>query len=244
MKQVIRDHLPAWLLTKVTRARILFRERKNRGRSASDIFGEIYLTNAWGGAPSEVCSGSGSRDGLMVDSYVTAVSRRLHALGREGVGVMVDLGCGDFAVGSRLAGLGTRYVACDVVPAVVTSNLERYSSLPVEFETVDIITDQLPPGNTAFLRQVLQHLSNDHVARILGRLRAYDRVFITEHQPAPSRLKAPNRDKYPGGSTRVDFDSGVFLTKPPFSLPESCLELILEVPVSNGAIVTWEYTPV
>jgi hypothetical protein len=222
---------------------IRFRERKNAHRPAGEVFSEVYSNKLWGAGPEPYWSGEGSRNDAIVAPYLDIVSRRLSEIGRDSVGTTVDLGCGDFVVGSRLVGVGTGFIACDVVPELIESHRIRYQRLPVEFLVVDLTTDPLPAGNTAFLRQVLQHLSNRQISAVLPKLRIYDRVIITEHHPYPDRVRAPNLDKNPGGSTRLKFGSGVYLSEAPFNLPRTSLRLLLEVPIADGVVRSWEYMP-
>lgn len=63
------------------------------------------------------------------------------------------------------------------------------------------------------VRQVLQHLSNDQITRVLKRLQPFKTAIVAEHHPA--RLLRPNLDKHTGADTRIEFDSGVYLEYPP-----------------------------
>jgi hypothetical protein len=80
------------------------------------------------------------------------------------------------------------------------------------------------------LRQVLQHLSNQEIERVLANCRRYRWLIVTEHLPAATDV-VPNLDKPHGPDTRVYDRSGVFLEAPPFDLP---VRILLEVPISPG----------
>ena len=145
---------------------------------------------------------------------------------------------------------GMRYVGCDVVPAVIESNRHRHARPGVEFTLEDLVTDPLPAGEAAFVRQALQHLSNEQICAILPKLSAYDKVFITEHYPSDDRMSEANLDKVHGGGTRAIGDSAVVLSEPPFSLPRGSLRLLIEAPTPPlaegdelGWVRTFEYTP-
>jgi hypothetical protein len=81
---------------------------------------------------------------------------------------------------------------------------------------MDITSDPLPEATLCPIRQVLQHLSNEEIGRILGRVRAYRYVIVTEHYPGPSVRLTPNRDKPHGHDTRILDDAAVVLDAPPF----------------------------
>jgi len=96
----IRRYVPPSLLRSIQRVVLRQEMRRSVGRSHEDIFGDIYNANAWGGTPTQFSSGSGSDEGVN-DAYVNLV---LSLVKSEQVSRMVDLGCGDFRVGRRIAG--------------------------------------------------------------------------------------------------------------------------------------------
>jgi hypothetical protein len=60
-----------------------------------------------------------------------------------------------------------KYTACDVVPALISRNQIEFSHLNVDFRCLDITHDDLPGADVAVLRQVLQHLSNAQILKIV-----------------------------------------------------------------------------
>lgn len=191
-----------------------FPERPD-ARPPTEIFSEIYRNNLWGGQPGELYSGDGSSEEVSA-SFVQTVRDYIEA---HAIGSVVDLGCGDFRVGSQLLRPGLTYTGVDVVPALVESHQRTFAHAGVEFKVVDIVDDELPDGDLYLLRQVLQHLSNAQIGRVLAKLRDKPHVIIAEHHPAPRRLKQPNRDKPAGRGIRVPLRSGVYPDRAPFSFP-------------------------
>jgi hypothetical protein len=114
--------------------------------------------------------------------------------------------------------------------------------LGVEFKTLNMIEDELPPGDIAFVRQVLQHLSNDQIAKFVARASAcYKFLVVTEHLPSDANFKH-NSDKLTGPGTRMGHDSGVVLTSPPFNLrPQMEKQLCRIDSVDTGVLVTTLY---
>lgn len=229
--------------------RRLWQQSRNRTRSAEDVFTEIYATAAWGGRVGEFCSGSGSADRAMVAAYVAAVSAKAASEGFLGR-TFVDLGCGDFRVGRELLPLCSGYVGVDVVAALVERNQREHGDATTRFVRLDIVRDPLPDGDVCFVRHVLQHLSNGQILAILPKLAAYRWVFITEHYPSDDGRIVPNRDMVHGGHVRMSVDSGVYLTEPPFALPERSLTKVMEIPGARlgrgrdaGLIRTFLYQP-
>jgi SAM-dependent methyltransferase len=183
--------------------------------SAAEIFSRVYRNNLWGRRRGQkFCSGPGSYDEAVVGPYVESVREFLAALPRPPH--VVDLGCGDFQVGRRLRQACGGYVACDVVPELIRYNTNAFARQQVDFMCLNIIEDELPDGEVVFVRQVLQHLSNEQIARVLPKLTRYRFVIVTEHLPGDPTF-VPNLDHGLGSGIRVTRNSGVVLTAPPFN---------------------------
>jgi len=184
---------------------------------AEDVFTAIYKQGKWGADPQggEFYSGSGSHDCELVLPYVEAVSAFLQSL--PSPPSVVDLGCGDFNVGRKLRPYCGKYTACDVVPDLISRNRARFGNADVDFRCLDITKDHLPEGDVAVLRQVLQHLSNSQILKVLPKLYHYKTLVFTEHLSTDPDF-CPNVDKPAGAMVRVYSRSGVDLTRPPFNL--------------------------
>jgi SAM-dependent methyltransferase len=214
-----------------------YREKRLRRRlarsSLQEVFTIIYAERLWG-RPAEgkgaFFSGSGSHDPPIVERYVEAVSDWLRTLDcRPDV---VDLGCGDFAVGAKLRRFCSGYIACDVVEPLIKWNRKRYAGLNVEFRVLDLTREELPHGRVAFLRQVLQHLGNRDISAIVPKVqKQYEYLIVTEHFHGYG-----NRDKRTGPDWR-----GVVLTDEPFNLQVRETRLLCEVPEHGGMIRTFLY---
>jgi SAM-dependent methyltransferase len=247
-KQYIRALVP--VLVREHYRRLLRRagEVRNRRRSAEKVFTDIYARGSWGGREDKFCSGSGTGEDRVVAPYLEMISALAKSEGFQGR-TFVDLGCGDFRVGHRLLPLCVQYVGVDVVKPLIEYNQQHHGSETARFLHLDIIEDELPHGDVCFLRQVLQHLSNEQIAKILPKLTRYRWVFITEHYPSPNRRIRPNLDKVHGHDIRVYRNSGVYLTLPPFALPEALIKQVLEVQGTDlgkrdpGLIRTFLYKP-
>jgi len=205
------------------KARILFEREINRRRDLESVFTSIYENNRWGGERGGFYSGSGS-----TAYYANAYAEMVRGFIREqGVSTVVDLGCGDFAVGSLIVSNDIDYVGVDIVADLINRNRERFNSQHITFQHLDIVSSPLPGGELCLIRQVLQHLSNAEIAAVLRKIDKYKYVIISEHLPAPSVHVVPNKDKPHGPDVRVYDASGVYIDKPPFNVPVS--RLLLEV---------------
>jgi SAM-dependent methyltransferase len=183
-------------------------------RSNNRIFSEIYRTSAWGGRIGEFYSGSGSYE-LPTEEYAALVREFIR--GNE-IDSVVDLGCGDFHVGSKFVNSGLRYVGVDVVRTLIDRNNKLFGTHNISFACLDIAKDDLPDGKLCVIRQVFQHLSNANIKAVLHKLQKYKFVLVTEHYPSDTELKIVNKDIPTGSDTRVRWKSGVYLDLPPFNV--------------------------
>jgi len=244
LKQALKKVLPQYMIDFYRRRN--WQENKFKGLSAQQIFTQIYNEGAWG-SPSDqerrFSSGSGSRDEAVVTAYVEAVRPILASFDRKPD--VVDLGCGDFSVGSKLRSLCNRYIACDIVAPLIEENRARFAESDVEFRVLDASVDELPPGDVVFIRQVLQHLSNrqikDCLANISGRYRF---LILTDHLPISDAFR-PNLDKPTGPGTRLSLNSGVEITRPPFNFEVRSQKRLCDIRalcgVYDGIIRTTSY---
>jgi hypothetical protein len=229
VKSAIRRVLPRNLISAYTHYRRFTLARRNQRMTTEQVFTAIYSHNRWGGAPGTFCSGDGSHESSIVAPYVAKVTAELEQMDARAMTV-VDLGCGDYSVGKQLSPSCGRYIGVDIVKALVAHNQAAFGSPKVSFQHANMVEDMLPDGDICFVRQVLQHLSNDQIAAVLPKLRKFRWCFITEHHPSPSSLCWPNNDKPHGDTIRISGGSGVFLDEPPFSIPAQSYRLLLEVP--------------
>lgn len=201
--------------------------------TTKDTFTRVYERGYWGRSndPAErYFSGSGSHESEVVNAYLSAVTGFLQSFIEKPD--VVDLGCGDFAVGSRIRPYCGRYVAADFVEGLIERNKQVYESDNVDFRALDMINDDLPTGDVVFIRQVLQHLSNNEIQKVVAKLPgSYRFLILTEHLPSSGSFVA-NVDKESGPYIRLNFGkhgSGVVLTEPPFNLKVAKSTVLCEV---------------
>jgi SAM-dependent methyltransferase len=197
--------------------------------STQEIFEGIYRRKLWGGRKrfwQRFYSGSGSIGDDIIGPYVEAVTPLI--VGK----IIVDLGCGDFNVGRRLAKTAGGYIGCDIARPLIERNRRKFKD--IDFRVINAIEDELPDGDIVLIRQVLQHLDNASVSKVLAKLSKYPAAIITEHVPRHDFL--PNADMPTGPGNRTLFQSGLVLTEQPFSLPIG--KVICEVTRDGGLIRT------
>lgn len=196
-------------------------EARHRRRAFQGAYGR----RQWGlekGA--EFFSGAGSR-GACANVYVEHISRIIESRSRESDRplTVVDLGCGDFSVGRELLKRteSMRYIGCDIVPELIQAHTANVKDPRASFQELDIVAGGLPDGDICLVREVLQHLCNSDVSRVLKKLGKYKDVYITEARPVTPE-GPPNPDKPSGPGVRWDWRTGrgrgIELDQPPFGL--------------------------
>ena len=178
------------------------------------VMQQVYEMKLWGGKEFEFYSGIGSHDSNIINPYlhniITFLSSHNNSL------IVCDLGCGDFNIGKHLSKYTRKYIAVDIVEKLIDRNKALFIEDNLEFHCLDITKDDLPKGDCIILRQVLQHLSNSEVQKIIKKLTAYKYVILTEH--IPLKEFTPNKDIITGQGIRLKQNSGVNILSAPFNL--------------------------
>jgi hypothetical protein len=200
---------------------------------------QVYAMKLWGGDTSDFYSGEGSHHPDIVNPYIAVLTSFLGSF-KDPISVC-DLGCGDFNVGKQLVGYTRKYMAMDIATDLIARNKEKFKEDNLEFHCLDIAMDDLPSGDCAILRQVLQHLSNAEVQRIVSKLYHFKYVVLTEHVPEGDFV--PNKDIISGQGIRLKKQSGLNLLAPPFDLKVKEEKQLLSqiVPNGKGILVTTLY---
>lgn len=189
----------------------------NRNRSNKEIFSKIYDNHQWGGEGQEsFYSGEGTyfKD---VQIYIDTISNFIQ---ENNIKSVCEIGCGDFKVtGEILKKVEVNYTGLDVVPSLVDHLNENYSADRVRFVCIDATSysADIPNVNLCIVRQVLQHLSNESILKVLENTQHIPNLLITEHIPLnPGEI---NGDKVTNGYIRLQnkIPSGVYIDQPPFS---------------------------
>ncbi|NKI27988.1 class I SAM-dependent methyltransferase [Arenibacter sp. 6A1] len=201
---------------------------------------QVYEMKLWGGNNADFYSGEGSHDPEIVFPYLAAVTSFLTSF--ESPLTVCDLGCGDFNVGIELVQHTKKYVALDIVADLIEYNKEKFKEENLEFLCLDIAVADLPSGDCAIIRQVLQHLSNTEVQSIVNKLTAFKYVILTEHLPEGDFV--PNKEIISGQGIRLKKQSGINLLAPPFNFKVKEEKQLLSVTLKDGkgVIVTTLYT--
>ena len=99
------------------------------------------------------------------------VDRLAATLDQLGAASLLDVGCGDFTWMAHVDLDAIEYVGVDIVPTVIATDVDRYSSPGRRFLCLDAVADELPEHDVALCREILFHLSFADARQLLTNLR-------------------------------------------------------------------------
>lgn len=208
------------LLKRLYKIYRLSKKRKDYdGLNNEEIFSKIYETKVWDynhESAEQYFSGTGSH-GQVAEKYVDFVNSFIQ---NNGVKSITDIGCGDFAIGSKIlqSNPQLKYNGCDVVKGLIKRNEETFVADSLSFHHLDAVNNDLPGADLLTIRQVFQHLCNEDIKKILEKSKRFKYVLVSEHLLKEGDEKIINKDKPSGPDTRIAEGSGVYIHKPPFNI--------------------------
>lgn len=191
-----------------------------------------------GGGSEPFFSGSGSHDEKIILPYINLL---LQIIVNNNVRQITDLGCGDFWIMRNVLGVLEQnnypyfYNGVDVVEDLIEHNNKNFGRVNVKFHCMDAAQDdnELPFGELLIIRQVLQHLNNADIKKILRKTKDFKFVFVTEH--IYDGFDAIfNIDKVSDNDIRLKLNSGVYFEKPPYNYKN--IVHLLKIPQYGGII--------
>lgn len=204
-----------------------------------DAMQQVYDMHLWGGKDFDFYSGDGSHNIKIIEPYLHSVSTFLKS--HNNSLTVCDLGCGDFNIGKQLINYTKKYIGIDIVENLIERNKTLFKAENLEFHCLNIVEDELPKTDCVILRQVLQHLSNTEIQKIIKKLSHYKYLILTEHLPVGNFT--PNIDIISGQGIRIKKNSGVNLLEAPFNLKIVEAQKLSQITLDNnkGIIKTTLY---
>ena len=204
-----------------------------------DAMQQVYDLHLWGGKDFDFYSGDGSHNIKIIEPYLHSVSTFLKS--HNNSLTVCDLGCGDFNIGKQLINYTKKYIGIDIVENLIERNKTLFKTENLEFHCLNIVEDELPKTDCVILRQVLQHLSNTEIQKIIKKLSHYKYLILTEHLPVGNFT--PNIDIISGQGIRIKKNSGVNLLEAPFNLKIVEAQKLSQITLDNnkGIIKTTLY---
>ena len=189
------------------------------GESIQDTFVRIYRENYWGNSDSR--SGAGS------DLTQTAEIREClpELIEKFSINSMLDIPCGDWHWMKEVQ-LNINYIGADIVPDIINMNTEQYGNKTRRFIMLDMTKDALPKADLVFSRDVLVHMSFNHVYAALRNISASGTTYL---------LTTTFTDR----EENFDITTGLWrplnLTAAPFNFPEPLALINEKCTVGDGS---------
>ncbi|GEM_PF-1974180 len=162
-------------------------------------FNKIYTSNRW-----VFGSGTGS---VAINNlkYIQFLQNFLDS--HADIKRILDVGCGDWQIGSKIDWNNRKYIGIDVSDYVLTENIQKYETDSVKFQVMDATNDELPHADLIILKDVLEHLSFDHIQLILNKTTKFKYVLI---QNDINILETTNYDIENGKYRKLDITNAPF----------------------------------
>ena len=167
-----------------------------RKKPRADVFETIYRENIWG------ASGGGSKLDTTVEyrRLLVALLRKNH------IRSVLDIGCGDWEFSRAIPWDDIHYVGIDIVSQLIEENRRKYGTHNIQFLRMDAVDENWPVAELLIVKDVLQHLSNAGVSRMLKKVQNYRYALITNNY-AKANFESEDGDTRP-----------LNLRAPPFNL--------------------------
>ena len=137
----------------------------------TSIFDKIYNNNEW-----YFGSGSGSV-AIFNKPFISFVNKFLKE--HPEVKTVIDLGCGDWQIAKHFELGDRKYIGCDVSKFIIEKTRAKYATPARLFLHFDAVKNELPSGDLIIVKDVLQHLSNIDVVKIISKLNGCRYVIIS-----------------------------------------------------------------
>ena len=174
-------------------------------QTSEDFFTHIYEKGLWGKRNGVGHSGSGSS----VQNAAPYMQLLEKFLVENKIKSVVDVGCGDWSFSQHIPWGEIQYTGFDVVKSVIERNKQRFTAPNLTFTHADAAFTDLPEADLMVCKDVMQHLTNADIQRLLKQCGKYKHCLIT-NDVNPDTLSSDNADRV-GDYHQLD------LTKPPFN---------------------------
>jgi SAM-dependent methyltransferase len=139
------------------------------------VFETIYEKRIWGGG-----SGLGS-DPQVAPHYVNLLKAFLN---NNPIRSVVDIGCGDWQFSRHIDWGDRTYLGIDVVGSVIEANRRQFARPNISFSHANPLEDGFDVGGDLLLmKDVLQHLSNSNVQKLLRLTNRFRFSLLTNATP-------------------------------------------------------------
>jgi SAM-dependent methyltransferase len=217
--------IKSFIKSRFPRAVAAYRDARQvlRRPSLTNVFSEIYHTNAWQDPESVSGRGSTLARTKVIMSQLPSLLQELNSE------TLLDAACGDFNWMRHVDLGGVKYIGVDVVPDLIARNRQFYEGQGRAFALLDITRDALPTADAILCRDCLIHLSFCSIEAVISNFKKSGgkHLLCTTHATVTKNLDCPD------GSWR-----NVNLRLSPFNFPEPS-KLIVEDAELGKCLGVW-----
>ena len=224
LKTFLKKIISFQFISNINRYLINKKQNDFKGMNNNEVFDLIYKKKYWNDSTNlnNYSSGLGTEN-KNTEQYIYYLNNFISS---NNINSIVDIGCGDFKIGKRICEENKfiKYTGIDVSSIIIENNTNFYANENINFKCIDASKKDLPIADLCCIRQVLQHINNNDIIKILNNVKQFKYVLITEHLPIDEFLIKKNNDKLTGPDIRIYDGSGVFISDNPFNI--SCKEVL------------------
>ncbi len=118
---------------------------------------------------------------------------------------VLDLGCGDWSFSRFVQWDKTRYLGIDIVPKIIKTNRERFTSTTVSFLHANALDIELPKADLLLCKDMLMHLPNTDIITFAQKCKNFKHCLITNNIG-----NVINEDKPVGDYRSIDLTAAPF----------------------------------
>lgn len=176
---------------------------------SKELFTKYYKENSWNGK--ESVSGPGS-DYEQTKYLIPELQAMLELFNIKS---MLDVPCGDFNWMKRVDLTGIKYIGGDIVNEIINKNISNYRKKNINFDVINIVTDELPKSDLVMVRDCFVHLPTKDIFSALDNIKSSgSKYLLTTH--FTWRSVRNNTDIPVGSWRRLNFQQDPFN----FGMPE------------------------
>jgi SAM-dependent methyltransferase len=133
----------------------------NLFRNQKQIFSEYYSNNYWDNEDSRSGPGSDIKQTQKLIDDLPGILKKYQ------IKSMMDAPCGDFFWMKHVDLNGIDYLGTDIVDELIKRNNNKFGKPGIHFKVIDLIDDTIPKVDLIFCRDLLVHLPDHKVSKVL-----------------------------------------------------------------------------
>ena len=175
------------------------------------VFNNIYKKRLWGTDErgNAICTPGSSLENA--SPFIDYIEEFLEQT--PDVQSILDVGCGDWALGRNINWGNREYLGVDVIRSLVFKNQAQFGNEHIRFAYLDAAIDPLPSADLLICKDVWIHLPNDMILPFLNKMKKFKYCILINEFNAPRSLGC-NGNILLGDTRPIDVTADPFFLKP------------------------------